>query len=115
MTITSPVAYTPKQIERLGSLVHYWQRGGSPERFYLDWEGLVGLEVNYYKSGMVCSAVLQGDGLSNTKAAHLLRARAWFDEQGHLVTTLDEFQDRVTGLDLVARLHAAVADLMVRQ
>lgn len=113
MSITSETTYTREQIQRLG--VRFWPHGkGGPHWELRDWEELIGLRMNYYKAGNVSSATVDGGPLAITSAS-LLRARAWFDGDGRLVTDLDEYQRHVTGLALVARLYAAVAQAVAEQ
>lgn len=68
-----------KKLEALG-LTHWIK--GDMDRIYInnkDLKSVFGLEIEYYKSGNIKSAVLNGDKISNNKAYGLLRNKIYFD------------------------------------
>lgn len=70
---------TIQKLEALG-LTHWIK--GDMDRIYIDDKDLkavFGLEIEYYKTGNIKSAILNGDKLSNNKAYGLLRNRIYFD------------------------------------
>lgn len=79
---------TAQQILDLGG--REWTGRGGQKRIYLNnWSGLAGLEIERYKSGAIRCAVIDGEKISNNKAAALAAAQVWFDiEAGELRTTI---------------------------
>ena len=70
---------TIQKLEALG-LTHWIK--GDMDRIYIDDKDLkavFGLKIEYYKTGNIKSAILNGDKLSNNKAYGLLRNRIYFD------------------------------------
>lgn len=68
-----------EKLEALG-LTHWIK--GDMDRIYInnkDLKAVFGLEIEYYKSGNIKSATLNGDKLSNNKAFGLLRNKIYFD------------------------------------
>ena len=66
-----------------------WTARDGSVRIYLNgWQGLVGLKVDYYKSGNISSAAYKGERVSNAAASGLLCVRAYVDASGlHIGTT----------------------------
>ena len=54
-----------------------WSKYGK-DRIYIDVKTL-GLEVSYYKTGNVCNATWQGEGISNADARRLLGSKVYVD------------------------------------
>lgn len=55
---------------------------GDMKRYYINsdkLEAVFGLEIGYYKSGNISSARLNGEGISNSKAAKLIGQKIYFD------------------------------------
>ena len=75
-----------------------WTPSNGQTRYYLnDWqESLLGLDIEYRKSGSILFAELNGEKISNTEAARMSSAKLWMDEAGewHL--------DRWAGRDMTA-------------
>jgi len=100
--------YTTDQIVAIGG--QEWARG-NVERVYLnDWHDMIGLSVNYYKSGNVSSAKLDGELISNTKAARLIGTSVYL-ERGRIVTHLARTADAsgLDGAELERRLLTEIA------
>lgn len=73
---------TQAQAEKLGRL---WEKNGM-KRIYINGETIakaIGLEVDYYKTGNVRSAKLNGEDISNSKASGIIgdifSSKFWFD------------------------------------
>lgn len=81
---------TEKNVNQLIDMgANRWTKGGH-DRLYLSGAGekIVGLDVDYYKSGRVSSANINGEGISNSKAEWIMHAysRAYVDlKTGELV------------------------------
>jgi len=100
MTATT---YTAEQIEAIGG--NHWTKGGH-DRVYINydvWGPLVGLEIDYYKSGNICYATLNGQKLSNSKAGQMSAVTIYW-ENGALHYTAGLNADRI--LDAI---HAELA------
>lgn len=70
---------TTEKLEDLG--VEAWECG-QMKRYYINADKLnvvFGLDVDFYKSGNICSASLNGEGISNSKACKLLGQKIYFD------------------------------------
>lgn len=70
---------TAEKLEALG--IDAWERG-EMKRYYINsdkLEAVFGLEVSYYKTGNLCWARLNGEGISNAKAAKLIGRAIFFD------------------------------------
>lgn len=70
---------TAEKLEELG--IDVWERG-EMKRYYINsdkLEAVFGLEVSYYKTGNLCWARLNGEGISNAKAAKLIGRAIFFD------------------------------------
>lgn len=83
-------------------------RTATKHRVYLNnWQELAGLEIEHYKSGNICSATLDGERISNSRAAKLAAGSIYW-EAGTL---------RAQGVDpdLTARVAAAVAQRVANQ
>lgn len=54
------------------------------KRYYLNaWKEAIGLSLDYYNSGNICAASLQGEHISNSKAGQI-HMKLWFDEEKNL-------------------------------
>lgn len=109
MTTTSTTAtYTAEQIEAIGG--RRWERGTRVRVYLNDWTALLGIEVDRYGTGNLRSVAVDGEHLSNRKAAGLLSAKVWW-ENGRIVTDLHQACAGVNldGADYTARLHDAIA------
>lgn len=49
-------------------------------RYVNNWTDICGLEVDYYKSGNVSSAALNGEHIPNVRAVAIMCAKVWLDE-----------------------------------
>ena len=59
--------------------VNAWVHPGNGQvRRYIDWQDEL-LDVDYYKTGNVRSALYKGEGVSNSQARRLLQCKAWLD------------------------------------
>ena|SRR5690554_6871965 len=79
---------TAQQIIDLGG--REWTGRNGQRRIYLNnWHELAGLEITRYKNGGIRFAAINGEQISNTKAAKLATAKVWFDmETGQLRHTI---------------------------
>jgi len=106
--------YTAEQIEKIGG--RRWTKAGH-DRVYLNadvWAPLIGLDVEFYGTGNVRGATLEGtDNISNTRTTALLSARVfWEDGQvkvADLVATANRVRVGVTGELLADRLAMGIA------
>ena len=70
---------TEEKLEELG--ISAWECG-EMKRYYVNaehLESIFGLAVDFYKTGNIRSAALNGEGLSNRKAADLMGQKIYFD------------------------------------
>lgn len=70
---------TAEKLEALG--ISAWERGDM-KRYYLDdehLEAVFGLWIDRYKTGNICSASLNGEGISNAAAGRLIGQKIYFD------------------------------------
>jgi len=70
---------TAEKLEELG--VEAWERGDM-KRYYINddvLEAVFGLRIDRYKTGNICSASLNGEGISNGKAYKLIGRKIFFD------------------------------------
>lgn len=70
---------TAEKLEALG--IRAWERDGM-KRYYIDdekLEAVFGLSIDRYNTGNICSASLNGEGISNSKAYKLLGRGIWYD------------------------------------
>ena len=70
---------TAEKLEDLG--IEAWERG-EMKRYYINadkLEAVFGLSVGFYKSGNICGATLNGEEISNSKAAKLMGQKIFFD------------------------------------
>lgn len=70
---------TAEKLEDLG--VKAWERDGM-RRYYINGaqlEAVFGLSIDRYKTGNICSASLNGEGISNSRAYKLLGRGIWYD------------------------------------
>lgn len=98
--------FTEDQITRIGGT--RWNKPGTDEvRYYLDWQTLLALDVERYRTGNISSASLAGNKISNAEAARLLRGdpKAWWAD-GSLHATRDSH--------LAARLGELTAAIAAR-
>lgn len=58
-----------------------WTKGDHDRVYLNNWAELAGLEADYYKSGNICFATYQGEGISNSEARRILGSldKVWFD------------------------------------
>ena len=66
------------RIEELEGLGFKRWTKGNMDRLYINAE-LLGLHCDYYNSGNICSATLNGEAISNTKARGLKIAKTYID------------------------------------
>lgn len=63
-----------------------WQKGDAKRVYFNDLELLLGLEMEYYNTGNIMSAKLNGEKISNRQARDiqvaLVTAKFWFDLDG---------------------------------
>jgi len=73
------VETTEEKLEALG--ISAWEKNGM-RRYYINAdkvEAVFGLEIGRYNTGNICSARLNGEHISNTKAGRLLARKIYFD------------------------------------
>ncbi|MEE8666823.1 MAG: hypothetical protein SOI13_01695 [Bifidobacterium mongoliense] len=97
---------TTETAQKITVITEDWTgRNGQHRRYIQNVPELIGLELDFYKTGNVCSARLDGIGLSHAKATELASVKAWIDddEQLHVQTygtpremTLDEIASRIS-------------------
>lgn len=105
---TATGTYSPQQITAIGG------RDWKGRRTYLnDVAALIGLDVDYYLSGNVRSAALDGRPLSNARAGELLNVKVYLDHAtGTLVIQVPERSRTLPTDKIIARIHASVARLV---
>lgn len=102
---------TAQQVLSLGG--REWVGRDGRKRIYLNnWADLAGLEVVRYGSGNIRWAAIDGEQVSNTKAAVLAGAKVWYDvETGELRHTIRRAAEdaRIDVADtLIGNLIAAI-------
>lgn len=70
--------YTYDQMSELGYPTWNHPRTGELRVYIDDWHAAIDLEVNYYKSGNISGAQLDGQRISNQSASRLLAVRVWW-------------------------------------
>lgn len=71
-----------------------WKRNNEDVRVYVNcWEEAIGLEVDYYNSGNIKRATLDGEKISNSAARRILSGKVWFDQEGELHLDYHCFKD----------------------
>lgn len=87
--MTDTAAPTPITDERAELIGNRWEGSNGTVRYYInDWPALVGLDIERYKSGNICSATYQGQALSNARAGRLLAGKLYI-EGGRVYSTID--------------------------
>lgn len=103
---------TAQQVLSLGG--REWVGRDGRKRIYLNnWADLAGLEVVRYGSGNIRWAAIDGEQVSNTKAAVLAGAKVWFEpETGELRHTIRHVAEAArighVGDVLISNLIAAI-------
>ncbi|MGA3524153.1 helix-turn-helix domain-containing protein [Melissospora conviva] len=98
--------YTADQITRIGG--REWTGANGAHRVYINedvWTALVGLEIDRYKSGNIQHAELNGEKISNARAARLAAIKVYWQDGRILITRDAELAD-----DIRAAIAKAVAD-----
>ena len=90
-----------------------WEKAGMSRVYFEVTPDMVGLTVDRYKSGSVSSATLDGNDLSNTKAADLLGAlgttKAFVDvASGVLVVQAPQSARVMSRFEIAKRVTAAI-------
>lgn len=96
---------TAEKLEALG--ISAWECG-EMKRYYINddqLEAVFGLSIDRYKSGNICSASLNGEGISNSKAYKLLGRGIWYDATTDSWMQKTEFGTRVLNDTLMASLR----------
>lgn len=74
-----------RKIVRDRVYVSSWKAGtGKVRRYVNNWWLLCGLDVDYYKTGSVRSAALNGEHVSNSCAYRIMEGSVWVDSEGKL-------------------------------
>ena len=81
-----------KKLEEKGG--RYWSKNGK-ERIYFSPKNIFNLIVNYYKSGYISSAKLDGDYISNAEAARCLNVACYVDVTGNAPRVITQNADRI--------------------
>ena len=64
--------------------------GGTHHRIYFKPQHILGLEVEYYKSGSLRNVTLNGERISNSKAGRIINAKLYVNvPTGEVVTDLE--------------------------
>ena len=85
---------TVEKLEALG--IRAWECG-EMKRYYINDDNLeviFGLCIDRYKTGNICSASLNGEGISNSKAYKLLGRGIWYDAKSESWMQRTEFGTR---------------------
>lgn len=70
--------------EKKLELNHWVHPKTGKHRFYIqNWKEAIGLSIDYYKSGNVCAASLNGIKISNSRAGRI-SMKLWFDTEKKL-------------------------------
>lgn len=97
-TETTPET-TPEQLVAIGG--SRWTSRTGVERYYINtWPEMIGLDVEWYKSGNVSAATLGGSHLSNSKAIRALGCVSAYIQDGELVVTGGEAFRAITRTDV---------------
>ena len=94
-----------KIVEELKENSKRWTAYGK-DRLYLEWKTIIGLDIQYYKTGNISSATLQGISISNSKATQYLSGKAYIDMQKNQLVC-DEWMDK----DMILLLQETIQSL----
>ncbi|MEU3455550.1 helix-turn-helix domain-containing protein [Micromonospora sp. NPDC006766] len=97
--------YTAEQITRIGG--REWRKSDGTLRVYLNvdvWAPLVGLEIEFYKSGNIAHATLNGEKISNRRAAQLTAIKVYWEASQIFIT-----RDAALGREIREAIAAEVA------
>ena len=109
------MTYTAEQIEAIGG--SRWTKGDK-DRVYLNadaWMPMIGLDIDYYRSGNICAATLNGEAISNRRAGQLSTVKVYW-EHGDIHTDLRRVAGsaRQDGDALLRQLLAGIASAVAR-
>lgn len=96
---------TAEKLEDLG--ITAWERDGM-KRYYINddqLEAVFGLSIDRYNSGNICSASLNGEGISNSKAYKLIGRGIWYDADANNWMQKTEYGTRPLNDTLAASLR----------
>ncbi len=76
---TKPVVFSIETMTAIGG--NRWTKAGHDRVYINNWQRFIGLEVDYYNSGNICGATLDGELISNSEAGRILGAvqKVYFD------------------------------------
>lgn len=107
--MTTTTTITTEQAEKLGNAWTHPSTGAI--RYYINDPTIWGLDVDYYKSGNVSSATLDGERISNSKATELLGLKVWIEDGAVHVSGAISPKVPLTVDEIVERVVAAAQDL----
>lgn len=86
---------TAQQIEIMKQIGNEWQKGDKHRIYFNNLSEIYGLNCEYYNSGNICGADLNGERISNSKAKQLigklLSCKVWYDvNEGKLMSTVPQ-------------------------
>lgn len=90
------MTYTAEQIEAIGG--RRWSKSDGTLRVYINtevWAPMVGLEIDYYKSGNIQHAALNGEKISNSKAYKLTAIKVYWQDGKIWITKDAELADQI--------------------
>ena len=92
--------------------IRTWTKGdGTTRRYINDWHAACGIEIDYYKSGNICWAAVDGETISNGRASSFLSAKIWLDSKGCLhIDRYNEDRLPLSEDEVRTRLIAALAE-----
>ena len=96
---------TAEKLEDLG--ITAWERDGM-KRYYVNddrLEAVFGLSIDRYKTGNICSASLNGEEISNSRAYKLIARGIWYDASADRWMQKTEYGTRPLNDTLTASLR----------
>jgi hypothetical protein len=108
--MTNTESITPMMARAIEIGGKLWTGRAGVTRVYINhWTEIGGMEVNYYKTGSIAGASINGKGISNRAAAELLAAKVYVDETGLHMPTISG-TGRYVMDELTAAVEAALAE-----
>ena len=83
---------------------------GQVREYVNNWVELIGASIQYYNTGNICSAYLDGEKFSNARARELLQAKVWIDEVGGI--HVDYLSERAAAVINAAEIKTRIQKCM---
>jgi len=86
-----------------------WTGSTGTRRYISNLLDILGVEIDYYRTGNIRSALLGGLGISNAEAGRIKGISAWLDEAGELHISNNNSRDLSTD-NIETAVRAALKD-----